>query len=367
MTFAIPTLSDLVSRARNAFRSELPGSDAWLWPNNLAVISKVLGGLMWELFGRLDQVQKQKFALTAEGEWLDLHASEIGLARRPSAKSVGAVTFTSTGNLTVAPGAVLARADGVQLVTTLGGSRVGAGTLTLPAVAVLAGQAGTTLEGSPLTIVSNVVGSATVVAAAGGMAGGADIEDDETLRARILFRKRNPFHGGAAADYVSWASAIPAVTRVFVERCWNGPGTVRVFPLTDGVTANGIPNGSVVTAVQQDLDLRVPAGTVLTVSAPTPVPIDVIVSGLEPSSTAVREAVLAELRDMFVRLARVVGNDTPHPAMPFLAVPGTFSRSWVWQAIANATGEERHVLLFPAADVPLAAGSMPVLGSLDFV
>jgi len=367
MAFTIPSLSDLVSRARNAFRSELPGSDAWLWPNNLAVISKVLGGLMWELFGRLDQVQKQKFALTAEGEWLDLHASEIGLARRPSALATGSVTFTSSGNLTVALGAVVQRADGVQFVITAAGSRLGAGLLTLPATAVVAGAGGTTVEGAPLSIVSGVVGSATTAVADGGLPGGADVEDDETLRTRILFRKRNPFQGGAPADYVVWASAIPGVTRVFVERRWGGPGTVRVFPLTDGATIDGIPSLDMIAMVQADLEARAPAGTVVNVAAPTPVTIDVTVSGLEPSTVAVREAILAELRVAFVRLGRVTGSDTPHPAMPFLAVPGSFSRSWVWQAIANATGEERHVLVAPAGDVALAAGSLPVLGTVTFV
>ena len=33
--FEIPTLQALAARARQAFRAHLPGSDAWLCPNNI--------------------------------------------------------------------------------------------------------------------------------------------------------------------------------------------------------------------------------------------------------------------------------------------------------------------------------------------
>jgi hypothetical protein len=73
------------------------------------------------------------------------------------------------------------------------------------------------------------------------------------------------------------------------------------------------------------------------------VPTDVVISGLSPNRTDVREAVLAELRATFVRLSRVAGIDAQFASMPYLAYPTSFSRSWIWQAVANATGEERHI------------------------
>lgn len=367
MSFSIPSLSDLVERSRSAFRTYLAGTDAWIWPNNINPTAKVLGGAMYELHQRLAYVERQKFASTAEGEWLDRHGFEIGLSRNPAAKATGTVTFTSTGAFTVAPGAVLARTDGVQFATTLGGQLLIAGTLSLPVVAVVAGKAGITPSGTPLSIVSNVVGSATVAVDASGLVGGADDEDDEAFRARILFRKRFPPHGGSAPDYVEWATEVPGVTRVYVERTWNGAGTVRVFPITDGATSNGIPSGPMVAAVKSYLEARAPAGAVLTVAAPVAQQIDMIVSGLSPSSVEVREAVKAEVADTFRRLGRVAGNDSEHPAMPFLATPATFSLSWIWQAIANATGEQRHKLIIPNDDTVVASGSMPVPGSITFI
>ena len=50
-----------------------------------------------------------------------------------------------------------------------------------------------------------------------GIGGGADVESDEDLRARVLFRKRNPPHSGSKSDYIAWALEVPGVTRAFVS------------------------------------------------------------------------------------------------------------------------------------------------------
>lgn len=365
--FAIPSLATIAERVRKSFRAELPGSDAHVWPNNLNPTAKVIAGAIFAVYLRLDFVARQIFAATAEAEWLDRHGAEFGMSRLAASKAVGSATFTATAALTVPPGAILQRADGVQFTTTSGGQLLSAGTLTLPVEASSAGQDGTTLEGTALTAVSGLVGSATIAVAAGGLSGGADLEGDEAFRARILFRKRFPPHGGAAPDFVMWATSIAGVTRAFVERRYAGSGTVRVFPMTDGSTANGIPSTAKVAEVATYIATVAPAGAQVVVAAPAAVQVDVIIQGLSPDTAAVREAVRAELRDAFRRQARVSGIDSPHPAMPWLATPQTFSRSWVWQAVANATGEESHAILQPSADLVIPAGSMAVLGSVDFL
>jgi hypothetical protein len=76
---------------------------------------------------------------------------------------------------------------------------------------------------------------------------------------------------------------------------------------------------------------------------------------------------VAELADAFQRLGRVTGSDKVLPNLPYLAWPFTFSLSWVWQAVANASGERRHKITSPADDIVIAAGSIPVLGSVSFV
>ena len=50
MPFKIPTLTALAQRTANAFRANLKGSDARLWPNNVAVSAKVIAGAVWAAY-----------------------------------------------------------------------------------------------------------------------------------------------------------------------------------------------------------------------------------------------------------------------------------------------------------------------------
>lgn len=44
----------------------------------------------------------------------------------------------------------------------------------------------------------------------------------------------------------------------------------------------------------------------------------------------------------------------------------TLSRSWITEAISQASGEKRHVLSLPLDDVTLTNGEFPVLGSVTY-
>lgn len=375
--FNIPSLGDLVERARSRFRINLPGSDAHLWPNNLNPTAKVIGGMTHEVFGFADYIQRQKFALTADGENLDLHGEEFGLARRPAAPARGFVTVAAASASSAAAGAIFRRLDGVEYRAVNGGSIPGAGTLEIEVIATSDGKATSAIAGTALEIVSGWSGddAATATVSTASIVGGFDIEPDgdfftsdiATFRGRILFRKRNPPHGGAPADYVSWASEVPGVTRVFVERLWSGPGTVRVFVLMDDLFPGGIPDVANVDRVADHIESLRPAGALVSVVAPNPRAIDIVIDGLEPMRLDVQNSVRAELAAMFRRLSRVAGSDRNIGGMPYLAYPTSFSRSWIWQAVANATGEQRHVLQSPAADINLAVGDIAVPGSLSFV
>lgn len=375
--FAIPTLQELSNRTRKAFRDNLPGSDAWLWPNNLYATAKVFAGLVYEVFGFADYIQRQKFAGTADSENLELHAYEVGLARRPAGPGYGKVSLVTAGDLTVAADAVFSRLDGARYIAQAALSLVGGGTLEIPVVAAADGQASNAEAGTPLDIVSGVTAEADTTAevAAGGIVGGVDVEPDgefwttdlSTLRGRVLFRKRNPPHGGAPADYVRWATELAGVTRVFVEPRWIGAGSVRVFPLMDDIYANGIPASGDIERIADYIATVAPAGAVVTVQAASAVPIDITISGLSPDTTAVRDAVTAELRSMFRRNSRVAGVASKIESMPYLAYPFSFPRGWIWQAVGNAGGVISDEITAPAADVVLTAGQIATLGTVSFV
>lgn len=375
--FALPTLKDLFERSRASFRANLKGSDAWVWPNNVYASAKVIAGNAWEVIGFAAYIQKQMFAHTAPDiESLMLHGNEFGIAREPAAPADGNVGFTVTDDIVVVTGAILQRADGVRYSVTAGGALATSGTLTVPVVALTDGKTTNAEGGTPLSIISGVTTTSTTAPTAevgtDGLRLGADLEDLESFRAKILFRKRNPPHGGSASDYVIWAGQVAGVSfyldrpTVYVERLHNGAGTVRVFPLMYDLYANGIPAAGDVARVQDYIETVRPAGAKVTVAAPVAVPVNVTIEGLQPNTTAVQEAVLAELRDTFQRLSRPAGIDDSFGSMPYLASPFSFSLSWIWQAVANATGEQRHKITSPSNDVALSPGQMATLGTVTF-
>jgi len=388
MSFSIPALSDLTAKARAAF-SGIPGADAWLPINNLGPTAKIVGECLWDLFGRLSWALDQAFPVTAEGTYLERHGEQVDIRRREAAAATGLVAITVTDIADFPAGTTFQRSDGVLYASTADLSFGAAGTLSVAALATAPGSASNSVAGTPLSIVASSgapatgPGAATATAAigAGGVTQGLDVEEDgpkyssdlSFYRGRILFRLRNPPHGGNPADYVQWATAVPGVTRVFVERLYAGPGTVRVFPIFDDLfaSAGGVADAGHIEAVIEALAPEQPSAAQVAVVAPTAQVINVTVAGLTPSTTAVQQAAIDELSDAFRRLGRVSGADPASAAIlaaqPFLAAPFTFSLSWLWQAVADATGEQRHAITSPSADVTVAAGSIPVLGTVTFV
>jgi uncharacterized phage protein gp47/JayE len=365
--FVIPSLKELIARSRAAFKAEA-NLDASLPLNNVYPFANVIGGHDLHLHLRMGYIIDQAFALRADETWLGEHAKEYNIPRKPAALATGNVAVVSTGDISIPVGTLFTRLDDIVYSATSAVSLSSAGTINVPVVAQETGSLANSEAGTELVIGSGPTGAgadtATASVGADGIIGGADVEDVESWRSRILFRKRFTPHGGAASDYVMWAGAVPGVTRTFVERLYAGPGTVRVFPIFDDYFDGGVATTPYIEAVIAALAIEQPASAVVSVIAPAAHAINVTVTGLAPFTTSVQEAVLAELKDTVRRLGRVSGGDTESSGLPFLATPHTFSRSWIWQAIANATGEERHVLVDPAADIVVPTASIPVLGTV---
>ena len=156
------------------------------------------------------------------------------------------------------------------------------------------------------------------------------------------------------------------MTRAFIEPLGHGRGTVVIYPFFDLTRPNGIPLESDRAIVEAELRRVGPGAGLPVVWAAEPVPVDMAFTGLTPNTPEVQQAVRAEIATIFHLNSRVAGDAEPHPSMPFLAVPEVFSRSWLWQAAANASGEHRHVLVAPSADIALVSGQTAVPGTLTF-
>ena len=348
MPFARPSPATIRDRMAAEIAVALPGADARLRRSMEEVLVRSIAIASHELHGHIEWAALQILPDTAEDEVLARHAAIWGLTRIAATAATGSVTFTGTAGAVVPANTELRRGDDARYLlaadVTIGGGGTGSGSVT----ARVAGAAGNSAAGVALQLVAPVAGAQpSAVVAAGGLAAGADAEGDAALRARLLQRIQTPPAGGAAADYVVWARAVAGVEKVWVYPNWAGAGTVGVAFVTTG---GAIPAAPLVAAVQAALDLRRPVTASVVVFAPATQAVALTID-LAVDTAAIRAAVLAELADFFVREAE----------------PGGVIRvSRISAAISAALGEVAHLLVAPAADITLPAGTIATLGTVTW-
>lgn len=351
MPFSKPTLTDLVDTAESDLESRLPGADARLRRSILNVLARVLAGILHGLYGFIDWAKDQFLVDKAEDEMLDRHSSIWGINRTAATFAGGNVDFTGTDGMIISIGTELQRADGAEY-TTDAEATIAAGVATVAVTASASGLAGNAVAASALNLVSPIAGiDSSIIVAAGGLTGGTDQEADDTLRARILDRIQAPPHGGADFDYVKWTKELAGVTRAWVFAQELGLGTVTVRFMMDDTYGDGLPLVADVATVQSALDIERPVTAALTVAAPIGVPLNLEISGLDPATQAVKDAIEAEIKDLIRRETS----------------PGsTLLISHIREAISIAAGEDDHALVSPVADVVHATGEIAVFGVITW-
>jgi len=357
MAYTVPTLEELTRQAQELHRAELPGTDAFLWPNTEYVFMKAVAGMVHMNFRYLKWIKDQRFATLADGDELDNHGRPFGIARNPATAAHGLVEVIGTPGTSVPPGAIMQRSDGVQYWLTEGAVIQQTGNVLAAAEAVEVGVGGNAAPNGELTLLEAIAGITSIAIGADGIGGGSDLEGDEAFRARILFRMRNPPRGGAAHDYVFWALSIPGVTRVWVDPIAFGPGTVGVWIMTDGAGSYGIPNGQALSDVADYIADRKPSTARPIIQAPEAAVIDVSIGGMLYPSETVQDRIAAELADVFRRRVQVSVPSAPY----------TLRTNLLWQAVARITGSSEHFIALPKLDVAIPVGSIPVLGSICYV
>jgi uncharacterized phage protein gp47/JayE len=368
MPFERPTLSELQAQARADLAESVGGANALLRNSNLGVLADVLAGMAHLHYGYLDWVSRQAVPFTATGEYLEAWAGLKGVVRKPATAAAGIVTFDGTIGVTVPAGTPLVRDDGAAFTSTADATVGGGGTVAVHATADVAGASGNgeVAVGMSLnTTLADIDSSGTVSTA---FVGGADIETDDDLRTRMLQAYQDPPHGGASADYIGWALAVPGVTRAWVVENGSGDGTVDVYVMLDAVEAgfNGFPQGTDGVATSETRDTAAvgdqllvanyiyplrPVTALVYVKAPIAHAINFTISGLSGAGSTVQDAIKDAIADLFRR------SGSPG---------GTILLSDVEAAIVAVQGSAGFIITIPAADITNSAGHIPTLGTVTW-
>ncbi len=257
----------------------------------IRTILEVIAKAISDLYGLIYSVTRAGFIQTAEGKWLDLKVRELGLERKTGQKAEGYVTFyrnePQANNIIIPAGTIVKTgkmSDGEEYRF-----------LTKEDVILEAGETEvfTLVEAEAIGSDYNV-GKETIKKLATHIPGingvinkpvrigaefrswqvtvGTDLETDDDLRTRAIYRWDELGVGGTADAYRSWALSVPGVKSVQVLDDFPfGPGTVGLVISAE----NGIPTPELLTEVYNLVKTRKPLTAAVHVLAPKVKPVDI--------------------------------------------------------------------------------------------
>jgi uncharacterized phage protein gp47/JayE len=286
---------------------------------------EVCAGMVYELQGRQVYIANQILINSASEETLVSRAAELDIPRIQPFYAAGDVLVLGDNAVLIAAGTVLQANNGEQYQSLADATTAGNEAL-FTLRALKPGALANLAAGTSLTFITPIPGLDTqVTVEAGGITGGADLEDVERLRTRLGERVAQPPMGGNRYDYVAWAKAAHVdVTRVFPFFHEDTIGDIVIRFVTEDL-ADPIPTAPHVTAVFDYIDDIKPAGTAnFTVEAPAAKPLDLVFTQLSPNTPEQQAAIDAELADLLRREGEC---------------NGVLLLSHIREAISNAPGE----------------------------
>ncbi len=319
---------------------------------DMAVRLYAVAAQIYALYVQADWVGRQCFPQTAQGEFLDRHAQLRGLERREAVAARGVLRFerdsTAAADLTIPAGTVCLTAGQVRFETeedaVLGAEETSA---EVRARAVTPGAAGNAAAGSIRAMAVAPIGVSRC-SNPEAFSGGADREDDEALRVRVLETFQRMPNGANAAFYQQGAMSFSEVAAAVVIPRPRGVGTVDVVVST----AAGLPENALLEELKEYFRARREIAVDVQVKAPEIKPVNVEVS-VTPRKGADKAAVLRgveeRLRGWFD--GKLLGQD--------------ILRAKLGGLVYSVDGVENYAFRAPAADITVDRSELPWLERLS--
>ncbi len=162
------------------------------------------------------------------GEYLTLWAENFGVIRKDGSKATGKCLFTGNPSSKIPKGFIVQTQNGFQFITTEEADFEDKNEILVSCEAIDIGKKYNVnaklvaFFAYKPTFIKSVYNPEPFV-------GGTDLETDEELLERLLFKVRNPSASGNITDYIRWSKEVEGVYGVRVKPLWAGPGTVRVI------------------------------------------------------------------------------------------------------------------------------------------
>ncbi|MCA8045469.1 baseplate J/gp47 family protein [Burkholderia arboris] len=369
MPFSRPTLSDLKAQVAADVQANLQGVSALLRNSVLRVITVVQAGLAYLHYGYLDWIAKQAVPWTATDEYLVGWGALKNVYQKGATPASGTATFQGSAGVPIPSGTTVVRGDGRTYVVQASGAVGGGGSVTVALTDSQPGAAGNCDAGTVLSLGTAIPGIQSSGVAAAAFTGGADVENTDALRTRVIAAFQSVPQGGDQNDYILWATAVPGVSRAWCAPNGFGAGTVVLYFMMDQAESahsgfpqgtNGVASSETRTAGKATGDQLIVANAIYEVQpvtalmyacAPNNNPVNFSISGLSTASSSTRAAVSAAISDVFLR------KGSPG---------GTVDISDINSGIAAVPGTSGFVITVPAGNIVSVTGYLPTLGTVTF-
>ncbi len=317
----------------------------------MAVRLYALAAQIYGLYLQNQWTLSQCFPQTAQGDYLDKHATLRGLSRSGTEQAAGTIRFfvetAGDETLPIPRGTVCLTAGLTRFETVAEGSLpAGALYVDVPARALEVGTGGNVPAGTIRSMAVSPVGIAGCTNPAPFL-GGVEAEEDESLRARVLETYARMPNGANAAYYQREALSFSSVAAVNVLGKSRGVGTVDVVI----AEAGGSPAPALLNQVEGHLAACRDIAVDLKVKAPTLAPFALTVQ-VKAKEGAAFSAVKAQVERLL--LDHFDGRQLGCPVL----------HAQLGQMIYGVPGVLNYRITAPAADIPGVPGVLPRLTAL---
>lgn len=253
--------SEIESRMFEKYK-ELTGCDC-VDASDISIRIKLLAGELFNLQSSMNWLNNQLFPQSAAGDRLDCHAQLRGLTRKKATPAKGTLKFSlsapAESTLVIPAGTTCSTAGknpirfATDKTTSIG---TGLTSATVSATAITHGEAGNAAP-EAVCVLTTPISSLLSVINPVSFSGGADVEDDESLRRRIMEDIKRPSTGTNKAYYKRLAQSVDGVYSASVVSRARGNGTVDIYIAAKGAAIGSSYVNEVQALVNKERELNV--------------------------------------------------------------------------------------------------------------
>lgn len=320
-----------------------------------------------EMMVQINEAIQIAFPAWSYDLWLDQIAGTVGLRRRSPTKASGNLTVTGTAGTVIPAGFLFSTPsasgeDNIEFEATQEVTIPIGGSASVYVRALVPGIGGNVPASSITIMVTPMPGIATITNAA-AFTGGAEEEDDESLRVRVMDREMQAESAGVGciADYKRWAQEVDGVGNVSVVPEWQGAGTGTVKIII--MDSNGDPaTQDLLDAVYNhimspdDEDLcKAPIGAIVTVVTCT-----LLTINIEATTTYSSETTIAAITNAFkAAVAAYIPEAKDEGVVRYTRIAGILSGI---EGVQDFTGLK---ISSGTSNITVAADKYPAIGTVD--